>query len=105
MAHLTAMKRTAELTPLQLDVWHGTLGVFPEEIINAAVLEIALTDVRFPELGDLYQACRVRAIKVGLIKEPYTPNGNPKKDEITAAEIRAIAARLDLKVTQPKGTP
>lgn len=98
MAHLTAMKRTADLTPVQVQTWHGALGGFAPEIINAAVLEIALTDVRFPELGDLYQLCRGKALKAGLMEEPYVPNGQPKKAEITSAEIREIAGRLGLKV-------
>lgn len=98
MAHLTAMKRTAELTEVQLDTWHGALGGFAPAIVNAAVLEIALTDVRFPELGDLYQLCRAKAIKAGHLAEPYNPNGQAKKSEITSAEIRDIAGRLGLEV-------
>lgn len=98
MAHLTAMKRTADLTPVQVQTWHGALGGFAPEIINAAVLEIALTDVRFPELGDLYQLCRTKAIRAGHMNDPYTPNGQAKKAEITAVEIREIGGRLGLKV-------
>lgn len=99
MAHLTAMKRTADLSDLQLVTWHGALSVFPKEIINAAVLEIALTDVRFPELGDLYQLCRAKALKAGILKlGPYTPHGDGKEKTITAAEVREIGARLGLAV-------
>lgn len=98
MAYLTATKRTAALTALQLDAWYATLGVFPVEVVNTAVLEMALTDVRFPELGDLYQLCRGKAIRAGLLTETYNPNGQPKKAEITSDEIRAIASRFDLKV-------
>lgn len=98
MAHLSAMKRTADLSPIQLTTWHGSLCGFPAEILNAAVLEIALTDMRFPELGDLYKRCRDRAIKAGLITEPYNPNGQASKAEITTAEIKQIAERLGLKI-------
>jgi hypothetical protein len=98
MAHLTAMKRTADLTPIQVQTWHGALGGFAPQIVNAAVLEMALTDVRFPELGDLYQLCRAKAIKAGHMTEPYNPIGQPKKTEITSAEIREIAGRLGLDV-------
>lgn len=102
MAHLTAMKRTAELTKIQLDTWHGALGGFSAEVINVAVLEIALTDVRFPELGDIYKICRRNAIKGGQMDEPHQPEG---RKEITPQEIRDIAARLNLKVLQPKKEP
>lgn len=99
MAYLTAMKRTADLSKVQLTTWHGALAGFPIEIVNESVLEIALKETRFPELGDLYQACRARAIKAGIIRLPYVANGNPEKQEITGIEIKAIAKRLGLKVT------
>lgn len=97
MAYLTAMKRTADLTAIQVKAWFATLSGFRPEIINSAVLEMALTDVRFPELGDLYQLCRRKAIKAGDLDEPYNPSGQAKKDEITTTEIREIGARLGLK--------
>lgn len=95
MAYLTATKRTAALTDLQLDAWYATLASFPAEILNAAVLEMALTESKFPELGDLYQICRARAIKAGVMDDPYCPTGVTK---LTNAEIRAIAQRFQLKV-------
>jgi hypothetical protein len=97
MAYLTATKRTASLTGLQLDAWFATLGVFPAEVVNTAVLEMALTDTRFPELGDLYQICRTKAIKAGLLPDPYIPTGDGKP-KLTLAEIRTIGERFQLRV-------
>ncbi len=99
MARLCAMKRTADLTENQLDAWHGALGGFGIEIVNAAVIELALTETRFPELGDLFQICRRLAIKRGDIKLPYSPHGEVGKiDRPTEAEIRVVAAQLGMDV-------
>lgn len=99
MAHLAAMKRTAQLTTVQLETWHGVLGGFRAEILNAAVLELVLTETRFPELGDLYQVCRRRAIECGDSRLPYSPHGDAKDSGVPSrAELEAIAERLGLNV-------
>lgn len=99
MAHLTALKRTADLTKVQLSAWQGVLGHFRAEIVNAAVLEMVLTETRFPEVGDLYQICRRLAIKRGDIVEPYSPHGTGETSgRPTAGEIKAVAERLGLEV-------
>ena len=101
MAHLIALKRTAALTDLQMTAWHNVLGVFDTDIVNAAVLQIALTDARWPEVGDLYQLCRKLAIKNGRLCLPFFPGGTGSDKESgipTMFEIREIAARFGLKV-------
>jgi len=94
------MKRTVQLTRTQLTAWHSVLGVFDTDIVNAAMLELALTDSRFPELGDLYQLCREKSFKCGRRERPYSPHGQGEKDasKPTTSEIREIAARFGLKV-------
>ena len=99
MAHLSAMKRTASMTETQLTAWHNVLGVFDTDIVNAAVLEMALTETRFPEVGDLFQICREKSFKTGRWKRPYSPNGNEKDaTKPTDLEIRAVASRFGLAV-------
>ena len=99
MAYLTALKRTADLTKLQLTAWQGALGHFRAEVINAAVIEMALTETRFPEVGDLYQICRRIAVKRGDLTEPYSPHGTGENNgRPSASEIKAVAARLGLEV-------
>ena len=99
IAHLCAMKRTAALSPLQVDVWHGVLAGFSPEVVNASVIELALTKERFPELGDLYQICRREAIKRRQMDVPYNSNGTDKTiDRPSGDEIRQVAERLGLKV-------
>lgn len=99
IAYLCAMKRTANLTDQQLDTWHAVLGGFREEIINAAVIEICLTDNRFPELGDLYKICFRNAVKRGDRVIPYKPSAsNEEFQRPLTSEIQEIADRLGLKV-------
>lgn len=99
MLHLAALKRTAALDESQVLAWHNGLGSFSAEVLNHAVLELAVTENRFPEFGDLYQACRKLAMRAGQLTKKYSPHGLDKEQaEVTTEEIRAIAARFDLKV-------
>jgi hypothetical protein len=99
MAHLCALKRTATLTPVQMEAWHGVLGIFGAKVINSAVIEMVLSESRFPELGDLYQICRREALKRGELKLPYSPHGGDSDvKRPTKAEIAAVASRLGLEV-------
>jgi hypothetical protein len=92
---LTALKRTNDMTRPQVEAWFAVLGIFPVEVVNAAVIEICLTETRFPEVGDLYQICR-RSIPV-----PYCPMGEQRTDgRPTKAEVSEVAKRLGLKVSK-----
>jgi hypothetical protein len=93
MATLTALKRTASLDDIQIQAWYAVLGGFPATIINAAVLEISLTDNRFPEVGDLYQICR------RCLPRPYAPfASDTDATRPTKSEIAAIAERIGLPI-------
>jgi len=89
-----ALKRTADLTPPQIEAWFAVLGGFPAEVVNAAVLEVALTRERFPEVGDLYQICR------RSIPRDYVPAGDTDQSRPTRREIAAVAGRLGLRVAR-----
>ena len=94
IAALVALKRTADLTPPEVEAWFAVLGGFPAEIVNAAVLEVALTKDRFPEVGDLYAICR------RSLPKPYVPAGDPDQGRPTRREIAAVAGRLGLRVAR-----
>lgn len=99
MSHLVVLKRTSAFTPLQFQTWHHALGMFDVETINAAVLEMALVETRFPEVGDLYQICRRRAIKADKLQILYSPHsGNADSKIPSQDELRLIAARFGLAV-------
>lgn len=96
MAALTALKRTSDMTEPQIRAWYATLGLFPAKTINAAILELCLTETRFPELGDVYQICR-RKLPPEL-QADYVPNGSADPNRPSGKEIAAIAQRLGLEV-------
>jgi hypothetical protein len=93
MTALVALKRTADLTKPQVKAWYAVLGGFPVEVLNAAVIEIALTKERFPEVGDLYTICR------RCLPKDYSPMGTgTENDRPSKKEIAAVAERLGLDV-------
>jgi len=101
MAHLCALKRTANFSEAQVVVWYGALSAFPAWIINRSVLTLATSSERFPEFGDVYQLCRREAINAGLMQEPYSPLGDGKKADVSRKEITTIGEALGLVVNQP----
>lgn len=93
MTALVALKRTASLTQPQIEAWYAVLGHFPEKWINAAVIEMCLTETRFPEVGDLYTICRRRMPK------EYSALGDGRETERPSkSEVKAVAERLGLEV-------
>lgn len=102
IAHLSAAKLTTDLTRPQIQTWFGVLSVWPNWILNRAVLEIVTSDIRFPEVGDLYQRCRAHAIKEGVFSVPYSPNGDGKEaTRLTRSEVATIGSLLGLDVANP----
>lgn len=95
---------------MQIAAWYGALAAFPDWIINRAVLELATSETRFPEFGDVYQLARKHALKEGVLKQPeYCPNGSEKTErKITNDEIHSIGRALQLMTENPakrKSTP
>jgi hypothetical protein len=91
MVILTASKRTTELTDVQIETWFAACGAFSPEVLNAAVIELSVSEIRWLELSDLYQACR------RLTPRPYSPyyeDSGPSR-----LEIEGVARRLGLKVS------
>ena len=103
IAHLSAAKLSTQLSEVQLSTWFGILSVFPNWIFNRAVLEIVTSDIRFPEVGDLYQRCREHAIKQGVMKLPeYVGHGTgSEKPRLSRDELTAIGDALGLNVDNP----
>lgn len=95
MATLCALKRTAELSTTTLTAWHAVLQRFRPTTLNWAVLQLAASQTRFPELSDVLQECR----RIEPPQRPYNPHGEaPKSERLTDAELREIAGRIGLEV-------
>lgn len=97
MAHLCALKRTVEVSEVEVIAWHRVLCGYPIEIINRAMLELCLSETRFPEIGDLYQLCHRLWLKKN--PAPYAPHGTGHdQSKPTLQAVKDIAARFDLQV-------
>lgn len=94
LKRLTAMKKTVELTPYEVETWVATLSVFDASVVNEAVIRIGLSADPFPDLGKLFQACdRIRR------ERSSTPaqDGNPK---IGTEMMKKVSEALQLVVGQ-----
>jgi hypothetical protein len=97
------LKRTADFTEIQVEAWYAGLSAFPDWIINMAVIELATSETRFPEFGDVYQLCRTHAFKNEVMKRPEPgqfSDGN-KERKITNNEIHTIGSALGLMTRNP----
>ena len=93
MVVLTTLKRTAEFTDQQLEGWLCVLRRFPANVINEAVVELATSQTRFPELADLFCLCQRK------MPRAYCPNrGDDDLGKPTASVVREIARELGLDV-------
>lgn len=99
MATLAVLKRTTEFTEPEVKGWYAVLSGFPAVLINSAVIEVAISGTRFPEVGDVYLLCRREAIRRGDMTLPYSPHGSDSDtSRPTRDEIRYIAERIGLRV-------
>lgn len=81
------------MTAIELKSWYAVLADFPGQVLNRAIIEVALTKEKFPDVGDLYQLCRKS------LPKRYSPHGDGKEfDNLAASEIAAVAERLGLKI-------
>lgn len=67
MLALTTLKRTSDFTKQQLNAWFCVLKRFPAKTINLAVVELATSETRFPEVADLFRLCHRKTPR------PYSP--------------------------------
>lgn len=93
------MKKSSEFSKNELRVWYAALQEFPSWIINRAVISQGISQGRFLELGDIYQSCKAEALRQGVLKIPYSPNGTGNDTpKATSTEINTIGQALGLVV-------
>jgi len=86
------MKRVVSLTDHQCETWLAVLSVFPESVVNAAILEIGLSEDPFPDLGKLVINCeRRRRTEAGTM-----PQDGVKR--LGSGMVKAVADALQLKI-------
>lgn len=93
MVALTTLKRTSEFTKQQLNAWFCVLRRFPAATINLAVVELATSQTRFPEVSDLFRLCQAK------MPRGYVPmSGDDDLGKPPPSVVRQIAQDLGLSV-------
>lgn len=90
---MTSLKRTSDFTEEQANAWYCVMKRFPAKVINLAVVELATSQTRFPELADLFSLCQRRTPKAYC---PMAGDDDPGKP--TATTVAEIAKELGLSV-------
>ena len=90
---LTNLKRTSAFTEEQVDAWHCALKRFPAKVLNLSVVELAVSETRFPELADLFRLCQRKMPRAYAPMAGDDDMGKPGKDV-----VKQIAADMGLDV-------
>ena len=94
MLALVALKRTAAFTEQQVEAWYAVLAGFKPKTLNRAILTVCASQERFPELSDVFQACR----QIEPRERPYNPHGGGGVKPLYEDELIEIAERLGMEV-------
>lgn len=71
----------------------ATLSIFPPEIVNRAILEIALSTDQFPDCGKVVVRCQVEMAK----KTKEVTQADPNKP--SKGTVDRVAAAFNIKVS------
>jgi hypothetical protein len=58
LKRLCSLKNQAQFSIHATETWCAALSIFPEEIVNRAILEIALSADPFPDCGKVIAKCQ-----------------------------------------------
>jgi len=93
LARLCAAKNQQALTLFALETWCAVLSVYPVEVVNTAVLQMALGQDPFPDLGKVVAKCQ----RVMASRSNQVTQADPER--IGAGTIARIASALQMRVT------
>lgn len=93
LTRLCSLKNQAQFTTHQLETWLATLSIFPPEVVNRAILEIALSMDPFPDCGKVVAKCQVEMQK----KTNQVTQADPNKP--SKGTVDRVAAAFGIKVS------
>ena len=93
LTRLCSLKNQAQFTTHQLETWLATLSIFPPEVVNRAILEIALSTDQFPDCGKVVAKCQVEMAK----KTNQVTQADPNKP--SKGTVDRVAAAFNIKVS------
>ena len=92
LARLCAAKNQAALTLFALETWCAVLSVYPVDVVNTAVLQMALGQDPFPDLGKVVARCQ----RVMASRSNQVTQADPER--LGAGTIKRIAAALRMEI-------
>ena len=93
LKRLCALKNQAQFTAFAIETWAAALSVFPPEVVNAAVLDMALSQDPFPDCGKIIAKCQIEMSKKATIPSQADPN------KPSTNTIKAVAKALGIKIS------
>ena len=89
---LVASKPSMEpLNEPQIEIWYQALREFPAVVVKRAVAELALSDVQFVNLGQVFSLCRRK------VPKNYSPHGTGQDaGTATRQDVERFAESLGL---------
>ena len=93
LKRLCALKNQAQFTAYTIETWAATLSVFPAEVVNMAILEMALSQDPFPDCGKVIAKCQAEMAK----RSPVVTQADPAKP--SRGTVKAVAEALGIKIS------
>jgi hypothetical protein len=92
LERMCSAKMAAEFTRHQSETWCAALGVFPVGVANRALLEIAMSDDPFPNLGKVIMRCQAEMAKRSTVVS-QVDTSKPMR-----STINAVAKAFEIKL-------
>jgi hypothetical protein len=92
LARLAAAKNQAMMSPFAMETWCAVLSVYPVDVVNMAILQMALGSDPFPDLGKVVARCQ-RAM---ASRSTQVTQADPER--IGRGTLTKIAAALQMPI-------
>lgn len=93
LKRLCALKNQAQFTAFAIETWAAALSVFPPEVVNMAVLEMALSQDPFPDCGKVIAKCQMEMARRSTVVSQADP-AKPSR-----GTVKAVAEALGIKIS------
>jgi len=89
---LCSAKNRAQMTRYDVETWCAVLSVYPADVVNLSVLEIALNSDPFPDLGKVVSRCQATMAERSQVPSQASP------EKLSRRRLVEIARALQIDV-------
>jgi hypothetical protein len=89
---LCSAKNRAQMTRYDVETWCAVLSVYPADVVNLSVLEIALNSDPFPDLGKVVARCQAKMAERSQVPTQASP------EKLSRRRLVEIARALEIDV-------